>query len=212
MTSEEIENHLHEIFNSDPSGMKSSMPPVIHTGMVYSYARFLLIDIGMTIEKKYKQMKKVFFLLFFIGSLSIQSSWAQYKGQWTVSQGYEFQSDPGYLGFNLAAEYFPSHYFSLRPSYALYFPKSGKASGANLDARYFISEKNNQWYATAGYGYYQRNFELSDQSRTHLHFLNLGAGVNLKFLDQLGINPEINTQIGQSSRWTFRLGVVYFIN
>lgn len=144
--------------------------------------------------------------------LTISLANAQFKGQWTVSHGYEVRTNPSYFGMNAAAEFFPTHYFSIRPSYAVYLPALGKASGANLDFRYFLTEKKTQWYASAGYGFYQRKFEANQQPMLKQSYFHLGTGLNLKLMDQLGINPEIQSQLGPNTSWVFKVGLVYFVN
>ncbi|MDX5338534.1 MAG: hypothetical protein LPK25_05870 [Cyclobacteriaceae bacterium] len=143
---------------------------------------------------------------------SVSFAHAQYKNQWTVSQGYEVRTNPAYFGMNASVEYFPAHYFSIRPSYVVYLPSSGKATGLNLDIRYFLTEKKNQWYATAGYGYYQRKYEGETQPMLRQNYFHLGTGINLKLMDQLGLNPEIQSQLGPDTSWVFKIGLVYFVN
>jgi hypothetical protein len=155
-------------------------------------------------------MKKFDFLLIAITiSLSVH---AQYQKQWRISQGYDFRFQPGFFAMNISGEYFPVHYLSVSPSVSVYLPATGKATGVNLDARYYLTEKKYQWYASSGYGYYKRVFELSENPPVNLHTFNVGTGLQWKLLDQLGLNPEIQRQFGQRSTWTVKLGIVYFIN
>lgn len=144
--------------------------------------------------------------------LNISLANAQYKNQWTISQGYEIRTNPSFFGMNVGTEFFPAHYFSVRPSYVVYLPALGKASGANLDFRYFLTEKKTQWYATAGYGYYQRKFEANQHPMLKQSYFHLGTGLNLKLMDQLGLNPEIQSQLGSNTSWAFKVGLVYFVN
>lgn len=155
-------------------------------------------------------MKKYLILLAMM--LSFQTSFAQYKGQWRVIHAYELTTETRFFGMNASVEYFPKHYLSVVPSYTIFLPATGKASGLDLLARYYLTENKKQWYATGGYGYYQRRFEFNEVGKESFHFLNVGAGGMLKLNETLGLNPEIRYQVGDPGNVVFRIGVVYFIN
>ncbi|PSL07236.1 hypothetical protein [Cecembia rubra] len=155
-------------------------------------------------------MKKTFaFLAFMILS---NLAFAQYKGQWRAIHGYEMTSGTGFFGLNFYGEYFPLNYFSIVPGFTFYTPASGNARGVDINARYYLTEKNRQWYGTVGLGHYTRVFEFNPEGIRRHNSINLGAGGMLKLREELGINPEIIYQPIGRNEVIFKLAIVYFIN
>ena len=154
-------------------------------------------------------IKVVLFFLVFTGFTSLAS--AQYQGQQRIYYANEYAVNSGFLGMNLTGEYFPIDNISIVPSYTIFLPKAGKASGVDLNVRYYFTEEKIQFYGLAGYGYYTRKFEFSPFERLNFNSINIGAGGILKLSEELGINPEIRYQTGRND-FLLRIGVVYFIN
>lgn len=140
------------------------------------------------------------------------SASAQYKGQYRAIHAYEIAYDKPFFGLNFTGEYFPLNYLSVVPSFTLFVPATGNARSFDLNARYYLSEKEKQWYVTAGYGFYRRIFEFNTEGRFDYNSLNLGAGGMIKLRDELGINPEVRFQAFGRNSTVFKLGIVYFIN
>lgn len=136
---------------------------------------------------------------------------AQYKGQWRAIHAYELTGNNTYFGMNFTGEYFPFHYVSIAPALTFFIPSQGNARAFDLNARYYFTEKNKQWYGLMGYGHFTRKEETTPVQTIRYNSLNVGMGGMLKLRDELGINPEIRRQFG-SNDWVFKLGVVYFIN
>lgn len=155
-------------------------------------------------------MKKIFIIIALV--LFSLDGFAQYKEQWRAIHAYEIPMTTGFFGMNFTAEYFPLNYFSIVPSYTIFLPATGKASGFDVNFRYYLTEKEKQWYGLLGYGYYLRRFEFNPEGRRRTNSLNIGAGGMIKFNDELGINPEIRYQPIGRNELLFKLGVVYFIN
>lgn len=139
-------------------------------------------------------------------------AFAQYKGQWRGIHAYEITSVNGFFGMNFTGEYFPLNYFSLAPSITFFIPATGNARGYDLNARYYFTEKEKQWYALLGYGYYKRVYEFNTEGSVTYNSINLGAGGMIKLRDEIGINPEIRYQPIGRNEVIFKLGIVYFIN
>ncbi|AFL84804.1 hypothetical protein Belba_2238 [Belliella baltica DSM 15883] len=142
-------------------------------------------------------------------SLSVS---AQYKGQFRAIHAYEMAYDKPFFGLNFTGEYFPLNYFSIAPSFTFFVPPTGNARAFDLNARYYLTEKEKQWYLTAGYGFYRRIFEFNEQNTLDHNSLNLGVGGMIKFSDELGLNPEVRFQAFGRNSMVFKLGIVYFIN
>jgi hypothetical protein len=140
------------------------------------------------------------------------SAKAQYKGQWRAIHAYEMTSGKGFFGMNFTGEYFPLNYFSIAPSMTFFLPATGNARGFDLNARYYLTEKQRQWYALLGYGHYTRIFEFNPKGSLRFNSINLGAGGMIKLSDEIGLNPEIRYQPIGRNEFIFKLGVVYFIN
>lgn len=155
-------------------------------------------------------MKKcsLLIILFFIFS-GLQ---AQYKGQWRAIHAYEIPGDKPFLGLNFTGEYFPVNYLSIVPSFTFFTPATGNARGFDINARYYLTEKEREWYVTVGYGFYRRVFEFNPIGRFDFNSLNLGAGGMIMLSDEIGINPEVRFQAFGRNALVFKLGVVYFIN
>ncbi|SIT05868.1 hypothetical protein [Belliella pelovolcani] len=137
---------------------------------------------------------------------------AQYQGQYRGIHAYEMAYDKPFFGLNFTGEYFPFNYFSVVPSFTFFTPATGNARGFDINARYYLTEKEKQWYVTAGYGFYRRVFEFNEIGRFDHNSLNLGAGGMLKITDELGFNPEVRFQAFGRNSMMFKLGIVYFIN
>ncbi|MFD2033516.1 hypothetical protein ACFSKL_01880 [Belliella marina] len=152
------------------------------------------------------------FLVVTILFLVIQSASAQYKNQYRAIHAYEMAYDKPFFGLNFTGEYFPLNYFSVVPSFTFFVPATGNARGFDINARYYLTEKEKQWYVTAGYGFYRRVFEFNPQGRFDYNSMNLGAGGMIKISDELGINPEVRFQAFGRNSTVFKLGIVYFIN
>lgn len=155
-------------------------------------------------------MKKILTVVILL--LVVITAEAQYKGQWRAIHAYEIPGDTPFLGMNFTAEYFPSNYFSIAPGFTFFTPATGNARGFDINARYYLTEKEREWYVTAGYGFYRRVFEFNPQGRFDFNSLNLGAGGMIKLSDEIGINPEVRFQAFGRNALVFKLGVVYFIN
>jgi hypothetical protein len=155
-------------------------------------------------------MRKI--LLLFLLIVSQSAVFGQYQSQWRATQAYELPSSSGFLGINFTAEYFPVNYFSIAPSYTVFLPGSGRATGTDLNFRYYFTEKVKQWYGLFGYGYYQRTPEEGRVQRVNSHSINLGGGALFKLRDELGINSEIRYQPIGRNELIFKVGLVYFIN
>lgn len=153
--------------------------------------------------------KLVLVLVFFTFSNLV---FAQYKNQVRAIHGYELTSGKGFFGMNFAAEYFPLNYFSIVGGFTFYTPATGNARGIDINARYYLTEKQKQWYGTLGYGHYTRAFEFNPEGIRRHNSINIGAGGMLKLMDEIGINPEIIYQPMGRNEVIFKLGVVYFIN
>jgi hypothetical protein len=137
---------------------------------------------------------------------------AQYKGQYRAIHAYEIAYDTPIYGMNFTGEYFPINYFSIVPSFTFFVPASGNARGFDMNARYYLTEKEKQWYVTAGYGFYRRVFEFNPEGGFDFNSMNIGAGGMIKITDELGINPELRFQAFGRNSTIFKLGIVYFIN
>lgn len=149
------------------------------------------------------------FLLVFAGISSLAS--AQYQGQQRMSYANEYAPNSGFLGMNFTGEYFPVDNISIVPSFTIFLPKTGKASGVDLNLRYYFTEDKIQFYGLAGYGYYTRKFEFDPNERLNFNSINMGVGGIIKLIDELGINPEIRYQTNRND-FLLKIGVVYFIN
>jgi hypothetical protein len=154
-------------------------------------------------------MNKVILVLVFMLISSV--SYGQYKDQIRVKHGYEMGVDKGFFGMNFTGEYFPINYLSIAPSVTFFTPATGSARGFDLNARYYLTEKESQWYATAGYGHYTRVFEFNPIGVLRANSLNLGGGGVLKLSDEIGINPEIRYQLGRNDL-LFKISILYFVN
>lgn len=150
-------------------------------------------------------------LIICLAFVSTYSS-AQYMGQYRAIHAYELAYDQPYFGLNFTGEYFPINYFSIVPSFTFFVPLSGNARSFDINARYYFTEKEKQWYVTTGYGFYRRVFELNSDGRFDFNSMNIGAGGMIKITDELGINPELRFQAFGRNSMMFKLGVVYFIN
>lgn len=155
-------------------------------------------------------MKNILILVCFV-FITLSAS-AQYKGQYRGIHSYEMAYNKPFLGMNFTGEYFPINYFSIAPSFTFFIPATGSARGFDINTRYYLTEKEKQWYVTAGYGFYRRIFEFNEQGRFDYNSLNLGAGGMLKVSEVLGINPEVRFQAFGRNSMMFKLGVVYFVN
>ncbi|UJP63775.1 porin family protein [Mongoliitalea daihaiensis] len=155
-------------------------------------------------------MKKISLLILFL--LVSSGIHAQYKGQWRAIHAYEIPTDTPFLGLNFTGEYFPLNYFSIASGFTFFTPATGNARGFDINARYYLTEKEREWYVTAGYGFYRRVFEFNPIGRFDFNSLNLGAGGMIKLSDEIGLNPEIRFQAFGRNAMVFKLGVVYFIN
>ncbi|MGY6741427.1 MAG: hypothetical protein ACXIUQ_01725 [Cecembia sp.] len=155
-------------------------------------------------------MKRI--VIFAIFLLMGFSAKAQYKGQVRFIHAYEMTSDKGFFGMNFGFEYLAFNYLSFHPSITFFTPETGNARGFDINARYYLTEKEKQWYTLLGYGHYTRVFEFNPEGIRRHNSINLGAGGMLKFRDELGINPEIRYQPMGRNEVIFKLGIVYFIN
>lgn len=155
-------------------------------------------------------MKKI--ILIAILCMIYSGLFAQYKGQWRAMHAYEIPADKPFLGLNFTGEYFPSNYFSIVPGFTFFTPATGNARAFDINARYYLTEKEREWYVTAGYGFYRRVFEFNPIGKLDFNSLNVGAGGMLKLSDEIGLNPEIRYQAFGRNSLVFKLGVVYFIN
>ncbi|ERM81852.1 hypothetical protein P872_08940 [Rhodonellum psychrophilum GCM71 = DSM 17998] len=156
-----------------------------------------------------RMMKVVLFFLVFTGFTNLAS--AQYKGQQRIYYANEYAINAGFFGMNFTGEYFAFDNVSIVPSYSIFLPKKGKASGVDVNIRYYFTEEKLQFYGLAGYGYYTRKFEAIPNERLNFNSINIGAGGIIKLSDELGINPEIRYQTDRND-FLLKLGVVYFIN
>jgi hypothetical protein len=155
-------------------------------------------------------MKKILLIPIFL--LIGFSAKAQYKGQLRFIHSYEMTSVKGFFGINFGAEYVMLNYLSLHPSVTFYTPATGNARGFDLNARYYFSEKERQWYGLLGYGHYTRVFEFNPEGIRRHNSINIGGGGMIKLRDEIGINPEIRYQPIGRNEVIFKLGIVYFIN
>lgn len=155
-------------------------------------------------------MKKIIIVLVLIFAANLAQ--AQYKGQFRGIHAYEMSSGKGFFGMNFTGEYFPLNYFSIAPSVTFFLPATGNARGFDLNARYYLTEKEKQLYALFGYGHYTRKYEFNPKETERFNSINLGLGGMLKIRDELGINPEIRYQPIGRNELIFKLGIVYFIN
>ncbi|TVP47016.1 MAG: hypothetical protein EA341_13195 [Mongoliibacter sp.] len=154
-------------------------------------------------------MNKILLVLAFI--LISFSSFGQYKEQFRAMHGYEMGIDKGFFGINFTGEYFPLNYFSIAPSFTFFTPATGNARGFDLNARYYFTEKERQWYTTVGYGHYTRVYEFNPIGRESFNSLNLGGGSMIKLNDEIGLNPEVRYQLGRNDL-LFKLSILYFVN
>ncbi|MCH7408241.1 hypothetical protein MM239_02450 [Belliella sp. DSM 111904] len=155
-------------------------------------------------------MKRIIILVLLC--IVVNTASAQYKNQYRAIHAYEMAYDKPFFGLNFTGEYFPTNYFSVVPSFTFFTPATGNARSFDINARYYLTEKEKQWYVTAGYGFYRRVFEFNPMGRFDFNSLNLGAGGMLRLTDELGVNPEVRFQaIGRNSM-VFKIGIVYFIN
>lgn len=145
--------------------------------------------------------------LFFIST----EGFSQYKEQWRVLHGYEMSANDGIFGLGFAAEYFPVNYFSIIPQFTFFIPEFGNARAFDINARYYFTEKEKQWYGLMGYGHYTRVFEFNDMEKVRFNSLNIGGGGMIKLNDEIGLNPEIRYQVGRNDL-VFRLSILYFVN
>jgi hypothetical protein len=155
-------------------------------------------------------MKRILIILVFF--MISYSSYGQYKGQWRALHGYEIPVQTGFFGMNFTGEYFPVNYLSIAPSFTFFIPATGNARGFDINARYYFTEKERQWYGLFGYGHYVRVFEFNPIGRESFNSINIGAGGMIKLRDELGINPEIRYQPIGRNDLMIKLSVVYFIN
>lgn len=155
-------------------------------------------------------MKNIILTILFIFVLSIAS--AQYKGQYRAIHAYELAYDQPFFGLNFTGEYFLINYFSIVPSFSFFVPSAGNARSFDINARYYLTEKERQWYMTGGYGFYRRVLEVRSEGRFDHNSMNIGLGGMLKITNELGINPEVRFQAFGRNSMMFKLGVVYFIN
>ncbi|GHB27276.1 outer membrane beta-barrel protein [Mongoliitalea lutea] len=155
-------------------------------------------------------MKKITIALLLI--MVAFSANAQYKGQFRFIHSYEMTSDKGFFGMSFGGEYLFQNYLSIHPSMTFYTPATGNARGFDVNMRYYLTEKEKQWYTLIGYGHYTRVFEFNPERIRRHNSVNLGAGGMLKFRDELGINPEIRYQPMGRNEVIFKLAIVYFIN
>ena len=155
-------------------------------------------------------MKKIILVLVFFTFSHLV--FAQYKNQVRGIHGYEMTSGKGFFGMNFTGEYFPLNYFSLAGGFTIYTPATGSARGFDVNARYYFTEKERQWYGTLGFGHYTRVFEFNPEGIRRHNSINLGAGGMLKLRDEIGINPEIIYQPMGRNEVIFKLAIVYFIN
>lgn len=154
-------------------------------------------------------MKKLLLIVAFL--IICTTSYGQYKEQVRVMHGYEMGVDKGFFGMNFTGEYFPLNYFSIAPSFTFFLPATGNARGFDLNARYYFTEKERQWYSLLGYGYYTRVFEFNPIGRESFNALNIGGGGMIKLSDEIGINPEIRYQAGRNDL-LFKVSMIYFVN
>lgn len=150
----------------------------------------------------------IIFILIFIS----YDGFAQYKSQWRAMHGYEMGTSDGFFGIGLTGEYFPGNYISIVPAFTYFLPARGHARAFDLNARYYFTEKEKQWYALVGYGHHTRLYEFNEIGKERFNSLNLGAGGMLKVNDELGFNPEIRYQAFGRNEFIFKLSVVYFVN
>jgi hypothetical protein len=139
------------------------------------------------------------------------ASYGQYKEQIRVMHGYEMGVDKGFFGMNFSGEYFPLNYFSVAPTFTFFIPATGNARGFDINARYYFTEKERQWYGLLGYGHYTRIFEFNPIGRQSFNSLNIGGGGMIKLSDEIGINPEIRYQVGRNDL-LFKISMIYFVN
>lgn len=156
-------------------------------------------------------MKKLIFTLL-VFSIGYSTSLAQYKGQWRALHGIEIPVTTGFFGLGFTGEYFPLNYFSVASSFSFYVPSQGNARGFDINAHYYLTEKQRQWYALFGYGYYVRIPEFPGELIDRSNSINVGFGGMIKVLDELGFSPEIRYQPIGRNDLMFKLSVVYFIN
>lgn len=155
-------------------------------------------------------MKKILIVITFF--FIVFSANAQYKEQLRFIHAYEWTGDRGFFGMNFGVEYFFLNYLSVHPSFTFYTPATGNARGFDINARYYFTEKDKQWYALVGYGHYTRVFEFNPIGKLRYNSINLGAGGMIKFRDEIGINPEIRFQGFDRNAFIYKIGIVYFVN
>ncbi|PRY85697.1 hypothetical protein [Mongoliibacter ruber] len=151
-------------------------------------------------------------LLVFIFSTLLSTAYAQYKDQVRVYHGYEWPSETWFYGINFTGEFFPINYFSIAPSFTLFVPSTGNARAYDINARYYFTEKERQWYGTFGYGHYTRVYEFNPIGRISTNSVNIGGGGVFKINDEIGINPEIRYQPIQRNEMIFKISILYFVN
>lgn len=155
-------------------------------------------------------MKKII-LVVLILSLS-HVGFAQYKGQFRAQYSGEFALKKGLFGNNFTAEYFPLEMLSFAPSFTIFTPPSGKASGIDLNFRYYLKEGNVEYYGLVGYAHFRRREELHPMDLDTFDSVNIGFGGLFKLVEELGLNPEIRYQPQNENEFLIKLGFVYFIN
>ncbi len=160
---------------------------------------------------KPRRMKNVL-LLFALMLSGISICSAQYKGQFRVQYSGEFKLKDKFYGNSLGGEYFPFEMVSFAPSVTLFTPATGKASGLDFNARYYVKEGDVEFYGLAGYALYRRRFEFNPKGLEQFSTLNIGIGGIFKFIDELGLNPEIRYQPQNNNEFLIKIGMVYFIN
>ncbi|WP_194774488.1 hypothetical protein [Pararhodonellum marinum] len=161
---------------------------------------------------KTKNLKLVSIL--FMMFLGFNAAQAQYQGQFRLQYAAEFTTVNNVLfGNNLTGEYFPLDKISFSPNFSIYTPATGKASMLHLDAKYYFTEENIQWYGLVGYGYFRRRFEFNPENPLlRVSSVNVGTGVIIRLIDELGLNPEFKFQPQNNGEFLIKIGLLYFIN
>ncbi len=138
---------------------------------------------------------------------------AQYKGQYRIQSGNEYNFNAGLFGINFTGEAFPLEHVSVAPSFTFLLPATGKASNLHIDFRYYFTEEKVEFYSLLGYGLFRRRFEFTPEPTvTNINTINIGGGVIYKFYDELGVNIDLKFQPQNQGEFILKVGISYFIN
>tara|TARA_R110002049_G_scaffold151198_1_gene314769 strand:- start:2257 stop:2724 length:468 start_codon:yes stop_codon:yes gene_type:complete len=155
-------------------------------------------------------MKKFILLGIFISIASF--SQAQETGTIRLQVGGDYGFKIETFGVNFGGEYFITENISAAPNYTIYFPEGLNASSLNVDARYYLTLDELQWYGMVGYTNYSvSNKIMGVKYSDNWSGVNIGSGGVLRIADNLALNPEIKYQTIGDGQFVVKLGIVYLL-